>query len=110
MRRFTDLVETRKMDEREAKYVLILSSVGVSKNVIARKFNYKYMDVVNVLRGNSFSDITGILNKNISQEEMIVASRLLKQGHAYREVANFSGIDANKVRNVMGVLQHFGEI
>ena len=35
----------RNMDEREAKYVVVLSSVGLAKNIIARKFNYKYMDV-----------------------------------------------------------------
>lgn len=100
----------RKMDEREAKYITVLNSVGIAKKIIAERFNYKYMDVVNVLRGNSFSNITGILNKNISQEEIIVATRLLRQGHAYREVAKFAGIDANKVRNILGVLQYSNSI
>lgn len=100
----------RRMNEREAKYITVLNSVGIAKSAIAKKFNYKYMDVVNVLRGNSFSNITGILNTNISQEEIIVATRLLQQGHAYREVARFAGIDANKVRNILGVLQHSREI
>ncbi|MPM36890.1 hypothetical protein SDC9_83494 [bioreactor metagenome] len=68
------------------------------------------MDVVNVLRGNSFSWITGILHHSISQEEYIVTRRLLRQGHTYREVARFAGIDANKVRNVLGVMRYKKEI
>lgn len=99
-------MENTKMDEREALWVQVVTSVGLPKIGIAERYNYKYMDVVNVLRGNSFSWITGILNNNITQEEYIVGKRLLKQGHPYREVARLAGIDANKVRNVMGVLQY----
>lgn len=93
-----------KVDVREARWIQLVSSVGLPKAEIARRYNFKYMDVVNVLRGNSYSWVTGILNSNITQEEYIVARRLLKQGHPYREVSKFSGIDANKVRNILGVL------
>jgi len=95
-----------KVNEQEARYIQVLHSVGLSRNEISRDFKYKYMDVINVLRGNSFSDVTGILNKNITKKEFIVVEHLLNQGHAYRDVARFSGIDANKVRNIKGCLQY----
>lgn len=99
-----------KVDEREAKWVVLVSSVGLSKREIANRYSYKYMDVVNVLRGNSYSWITGILNNSITQEEVIVVKRLLRQGHPYREIAGYAGIDANKVRNIMGVLRFNQEL
>lgn len=99
-----------KVDEREAKWIQLVGSVGLTKVEIAKRYAYKYMDVINVLRGNSFSWITGILSRNITQEEYVVVRRLLKQSHPYREVAKFSGIDANKVRNIMGVLQYRQEL
>lgn len=99
-----------KVDEREAQWIQLVGSVGLSKIEIVKRYAYKYMDVVNVLRGNSFSWITGILNRNITQEEYIVVKRLLKQGHPYRDVANYAGIDSNKVRNIMGVLQYKKEL
>lgn len=95
-----------KVNEREAQWIVLLNSVGMSKVDIASNYQYKYMDVINVLRGNSFSHVTGILNRNITEEEYIVAKRLLKQGHPYRFVAYISDIDSNKVRNIMGTLQH----
>lgn len=100
----------RVVNEREAKWIVLLDSVGMSKTEIANRYDFKRMDVVNVLRGNSFSHVTGIRNKNISIEEFITSKRLLKQGHPYRDVADYSGIEANKVRNVMGVMQYNNEI
>lgn len=99
-----------KVDEREAKWIMLLSSVELSKKEIANRYSYKYMDVLNVLRGNSYSWITGILHHSISQEEVIVVKRLLGQGHPYREIASYAGIDANKVRNIMGVLRFNQEL
>ena len=95
-----------KINESEAKYIQVLHSVGLPKMVIASEFKYKYMDVVNVLRGNAFSNVTGILNRNITEKELMVVEHLLNQGHSYRTIAKFSGIDANKVRNIKGYLQY----
>jgi hypothetical protein len=36
------------------------------------------MDVVNVLMENAFSSVTGILNRNIKPEELVIAQYLLK--------------------------------
>ncbi|GAB6153692.1 hypothetical protein JCM17380_24420 [Desulfosporosinus burensis] len=96
----------RKVNEVEAKWIQLVSSVGLDKKSIADRYNYKYMDVVNVLRGNAYSHVTGILNRNIGSEEVTVVKYLLKQEHPYREIASFAGIDANKVRNIRGYLQH----
>lgn len=96
----------KKINEIEAKWIQLVSSVGLDKKSIADRYNYKYMDVVNVLRGNAYSHVTGILNRNISSEEVTVVKYLLKQEHPYREIASYTGIDANKVRNIMGYLHH----
>ena len=96
----------RKIDEREVRWIMLVKSVGMSKKAIAARYNYKYMDVINVLRGNSFSQITGILHHSITKEEIIVVKRLLKQEHPYREIASYAGIEDNKVRNIMGYLQY----
>jgi len=100
----------KKVNEREALWIKVLYSAGASKKEIADRYGFKYMDVRNVLRGNSFSRVTGILNKHIKLEEFIVAKFLLRQGNSYRSIAYYTGIDKNKVRNVMGVLQYRGVI
>lgn len=100
----------KKINEREARWIYDLASIGASKREIADRYGYKYMDVVNVLRGNSYSHVTGILNRNINAVEQIVSMFLLKQGKPYRDIAAYTNIDANKIRNVMGVLQYKGVI
>lgn len=97
---------SNKVDEKEAQWIKVLNSVGLSKMEISNRYNFKYMDVINVLRGNSYSHVTGILHHSITQEEIIVVKRLLKMEHPYVEVANFAGIEANRVRNIMGYLQY----
>lgn len=100
----------RKVDEREAVWIVLLNSVGLGRKAIADNYNFKYMDVANVLRGNSFSNITGILHHSISQEDVIAVKRLLKQDHPYRDIAVYAGYEDNKVRNIMGYLQYEGVI
>lgn len=95
-----------KVNESEARYIQVLHSVGLPKVEIAEEFKYKYMDVINVLRGNAFSNVTGILNRNITEKELVIVEHLLNQGHSYRAIAKFSGIDANKVRNIKGYLHY----
>ena len=104
------IIPYRSVNAYEARYIQILNSVGIKKKDISERFGYKYMDTVNVLRGNSFSHVTGILNKNVRSDEYFVSAWLLKQGHSYRAVAEMAGIDANKVRNIQGVLKYKGEI
>ncbi|URZ16906.1 hypothetical protein [Clostridium felsineum] len=99
-----------KVNEREAMYIQILASTGVSKSLIAERFNYKMMDVINVLRANSFSHVTGLLNPHITEEELTVGAFFLKKGLAYRHVAEITGIDANKIRNIRGYLTYKGEL
>lgn len=103
-------MENVRVNCREAGWIVLLNSVGLSKKEISDRYGYKYMDVVNVLRGNSYSHITGILNRNIKDVEVTVVSYLLRQGKPYRAVAEFTGIDSNKVRNIMGYLQYRGGI
>lgn len=96
-----------KLNEREALYIQVLDSVGMSKKEIADRFNYKYMDVVNVLRGNCFNNVTGILQVNgIPENKLIDTVTLLMTGESYRAVADIVGIEYNKVRNVLGYLKY----
>lgn len=104
------IIPYRNVNEFEARYIQLLHSVGITKKSISERFGYKYMDTVNVLRGNSYSHVTGILNNNITADEYFVSAWLLKQGHSYRAVADMAAIEPNKVRNVMGVLKYKGEI
>jgi len=103
-------VKEHKLNRLEANWIKTVASAGLSTKEIAERYRFKYMDVLNVLRGNTYSSVTGILNKNISPEEFQVSSFLLKQGKPYKEIADFTGINHNKVRNIMGVLQYKGLI
>ena len=101
----------KKITELEVKWIMVVASVGgMSKKALAERYNYKYMDVINVLRGNSFSNISGILHHSITEEEIITVSRLLQCEHPYRDIASYAGIEDNKVRNIMGYLQFEGVI
>lgn len=100
----------KRVNSREAKWITLLHDIGLTKREIAERYGFKYMDIVNVLRGNSYSSVTGIINKSIKPDECVVATYLLKQGKPYREIAAYTGIDANKIRNIMGVLQYKGVI
>lgn len=94
-----------KVDEQEAKFIQAIYTAGLNKVTISNLYGYKYMDVVNVLRGNSFSWVTGILGKGISKDEIITVKKLIQAGRAYRDLARYSKIEANRVRNIMGYLQ-----
>lgn len=100
----------RKVNEREAQWIQLLSSIGSTPSEIADRYGFKRMDVYNVLRGNAFSWVTGIINRNIKPVELTVVRFLLKSDKPYREIANYTGIDDNKVRNIMGFMEYNGEI
>jgi cobalamin biosynthesis Co2+ chelatase CbiK len=95
-----------KMTEIDAMYIKMLNNAGFDAGYIATLKNYKKMDVINVVRGNSFSSVTGILHCLITTDEVITVAMLLRQEHPYRDIASYSGIDANKVRNIKGYLQY----
>lgn len=101
-------LENVKLSPNEVKYIQVLRAIGVPPIDISTLFGYKYKDVINVLRGNTYSSITGILNRTITETEVIVAEWFLKQDMPYREVAAITRIDANKVRNIKGVMQYRG--
>jgi hypothetical protein len=92
----------RKMDADLAVQVVRLHSKGLDRKQISAVLGLKPMDVFNVLRGNSYSNVTGMLNEYITDEELIVTKYFLDKGFPYREVAKRTDIDANKVRNIKG--------
>ena len=95
-------MEYIKLDADLAVKIVRLHLKGFDKKQISAVLGIKQMDVFNVLRGNSYSNVTGMLNDNITDEELVIAKYFLDKGYPYREVAKRAEIDANKVRNIKG--------
>ena len=99
-----------KLNEKEAKYIQVLDSVGLSPITISKKFGYKYTDIINVLRGNTFNHVTGILKVDVPADKVIEISYLLKIGVPYKKVATITKINENKIRNIRGYMKYLGLI
>jgi hypothetical protein len=93
------------LSEFDAEWINLLSSVGMSAMQISNRYKYPYINVKDVLTGNSYSRVTGILNKTVTQDELTVVTWLLQRRIPYRQVALLTGIEANIVRNIKGCLQ-----
>jgi hypothetical protein len=106
-------VETtyRKMDRTGATLVHTLKQMGFTLKEIYKQYNFRPMSVRNVLRGNSYNSVTGIFDQRLlSNTEKIVIEYLLLKGRSYRDIARYTGIDANRVRNYRGYLQYKGVV